>query len=136
MTKAEKARKQIETDSGVLQVVMKKGKLNAKDKDTNDEFNKLKLVTKPSTVAKHYKPRDKLGWNDVDGLEEQLRLQREAEEKAEHPEKWTQEAKQKSFFVIEYLDMVRKDRIPPRSDIVLEEKYVGRPNFKRFRVSL
>lgn len=128
LAKAEKERKQAEKESGVVQMPVRTGKIGAKENALNDEFNRLLVGHKPPPV--------KIGWEHVDQEEEQLRLQREAEEKAENPEKWTQEAKQKSFFVIEYLDMVRKDRIPPRSDIVLEEKYVGRPNFKRFRVSL
>lgn len=122
-------------DARILQLkpTKRRGEGAAVDQALNEEFNALKLVRpalKPMTTTK----RIRVGWDDEDPDEERQRLIRADEEAQEHPNEWAGKRRDHSFFMVTFLPMARVDRKEPRADVELEERYAGRPNFKRFLV--
>lgn len=135
---AKKAEKELEkekakADDGYMKVGTSKKKASEIEKALNEDFNALKIVRPtfaPMKVAKGIR----MGWDDIDHGEEELRLEREAMEKDEQPEAWTQGPDQKGSFIVEYVDFSPMQKVKPRTDLVLAEKWAGRPNFKGFKV--
>lgn len=119
-------------DDGLLRIKNLKRKGAEVDQAMNDEFNALKLV-RPTFEQMKAPQSHRIDWDEVDLEEEHMRLVREDEENGGDPEAWGGEGG-KGMFVVERQSMVRKDRPPPRTDLELEDKYVGRKNFKKFRV--
>lgn len=128
--------KQAELEANLLIVKPKrstKAATAAVDQAFADDFNALKIV-RPKLVAMKQVEKHRMGWDELDPDEEMNRLIREEEEWRDDPEKW--EGKATQMFVVRDLQLERKERGRENSALELPEQWRGRPNFKKFKVSL
>jgi hypothetical protein len=136
LKKAEKEAAEKE-QAKLLQMKVSKRKGAQIDQAFNEDFNALKIV-KPVLKAMPPKEKKKMSWNEEDSDVERDRMIREDQEHAEDedemdPTKWRTVTQ--AMFNIKELVIEPKERLPSRTDIELPEKWAGRANFKRFRVS-
>ena len=104
----------------------------ASDAAFTEDFNALKLV-RPRLEAMKKPEKHRMRWDEQDPDEEMNRLIREEQEERDDPDKWAGKATQ--MFVMHATQLARRERREPRRDLELEEKWRGRANFKRFKVS-
>lgn len=135
---AKKAEKELEkekakADDGFMKVGTSKKKASEIERALNEDFNALKIV-RPTFAPMRAANGVRMGWDDIDHGEEELRLEREAMDKEDHPEAWTQGPDKRGSFIVEYVDFSPRQKVKPRTDLVLAEKWAGRPNFKGFKV--
>ncbi|BGP06491.1 hypothetical protein JCM10049v2_002313 [Rhodotorula toruloides] len=141
LKKAEKEAREREA-ARLLQIKPTKRKGAEVDRAFNEDFNALKIV-KP--VIKHMPRQDhhRMNWEEEDSDVERDRLisadqerliRRQADDSDDEdmdPDNWRRPTQ--AMFVIKTLDVEHKQRPPPRTDINLDPKWAGRPNFKKFR---
>lgn len=141
LKKAEKEAREREA-ARLLQIKPTKRKGAEVDRALDEDFNALKIV-KP--VIKHMPPQEKhrARWDEEDSdVERQRLISADQERLARHqagesdddmdPDNWRRPTQ--AMFNIRTLDIERKERPPPRTDVNLDPKWAGRPNFKKFRV--
>lgn len=122
----------------LLQMKVTKRRGAERDQQFNEDFNALKIV-KPVLKGMPEREKRKIGWNEEDSDVERDRLIREDQEGGEEegdemdPTKWRTVTQ--AMFNVRELEFERKEKAPQRTDIELPEKWQGRANYKRFRVS-
>ncbi|BGP46491.1 hypothetical protein JCM10450v2_002336 [Rhodotorula kratochvilovae] len=133
--KAEKEAREREA-ARLLQLKPTKRKGAEADAQFTEEFNALKIVRpalKPMPAQEHRRMR----WEEEDSDAERERLVLEDQEHAADeddemdPDHWRRPTQ--AMFVIRTLDVERKERAQPRTDGEGDERWAGRPNFKKFR---
>lgn len=134
--KAEKEAAEKE-QSKLLQMKVTKRKGAEIDRALNEDFNALKIV-KPVLKGMPEREKKRMGWNEEDSDVERDRMIREdqdhdGEDDEMDPTKWRTVTQ--AMFNVKELEIEKKERPPVRDDIELPEKWAGRANFKRFRVS-
>ncbi|GAA5860031.1 hypothetical protein JCM8547_003065 [Rhodosporidiobolus lusitaniae] len=121
----------------LLQVKSTKRKGGELDQAFNDDFNALKIV-KPVIKSMPKQEKIRMRWHDEDSdterrealiREDQERLAHEEQDDMDH-ENWRRPTQ--AMFVLKDLEIERKPRAPPRTDVV-NERWAGRANFKKFR---
>ncbi|BGP30540.1 hypothetical protein JCM10296v2_002295 [Rhodotorula toruloides] len=141
LKKAEKEARERES-ARLLQIKPTKRKGAEVDRAFNEDFNALKIV-KP--VIKHMPRQEhhRMNWEEEDSDVERDRLisadqerliRRQADDSDDDdmdPDNWRRPTQ--AMFVIRTLEVEHKQRPPPRTDINLDPKWAGRPNFKKFR---
>jgi hypothetical protein len=138
LKKAEKEAKEKES-AKLLQVKTSKRKA-AVDQAFNEDFNALKIV-RPVLKSMPKVDKRRMGWDDNDSdVERHDRLVQEDQERLAHqqegddddmdPENWRRPTQ--AMFVIKTLEIERKERPAPRTDV--DERWSGMVNFKKFRV--
>ncbi|GAA5887291.1 hypothetical protein JCM6882_002478 [Rhodosporidiobolus microsporus] len=137
---AEKEAKEQE-NAKLLQIKTSKRKGAEVDQAFSEDFNALKIV-KPRLKAMPRVEKHRMDWDDNDSdverherliREDQQRLAAAADEDDEDmdPDHWRRPTQ--AMFVVRTMEVERKERPAPRSDIELDEKWAGKPNFKKFR---
>lgn len=136
-----KAAKEAETAERdrLLQVKTTKRKGADIDKALNDDFNALKIV-KPVIKPMPRQEKHRLGWDEEDSDAERDRLihadqehlDRQSGDDEMDPDRWRQATQ--AMFVIKPLQVESRPRRGGSEPV--DPKWAGRPNFKRFRVSL
>ena len=146
LKKAEKAAQEAAAQR-LLQVKPKKGRAGAADAQFTEEFNALKIV-RPKLQAMPQQEHRRMRWNDEDSDAERERLIVEDQQRADQgdrdadgdddmdPDHWRRPTQ--AMFVLRTFDVERKE---PRvgaagaaSDGEADERWAGRPNFKKFLV--
>ena len=137
LKKAEKEAQEKE-QAKLLQMKVTKRRGAERDQAFNEDFNALKIV-KPVLKGMPEREKKKIGWNEEDSDVERDRMIREDQEEGEggenemDPTKWRTVTQ--AMFNVRELEFEKKERAPQRTDIELPEKWQGRANYKRFRVS-
>lgn len=134
-------KEQAEKERGkLLQIKVTKRRGAEADQAFNEDFNALKIV-RPVLKGMPEREKTKIGWNEDDSDVERDRMIQEAAEEEEEggegdemdPTKWRTVTQ--AMFNVRELEYEVKERAPKRTDIELPEKWAGRANYKRFRVS-
>ncbi|BGP23236.1 BRCT domain containing protein [Rhodotorula toruloides] len=140
LKKAEKEAREREA-AQLLQIKPTKRKGAEVDRAFNEDFNALKIV-KPVITHMPAQEKHRMGWEEEDSDVERDRLisanqdrlirhQADDSDDDMDPDNWRRPTQ--AMFVIKTLDVERKERPPPRTDINLDPRWAGRPNFKKFR---
>ncbi|GAA6055380.1 hypothetical protein JCM3770_001080 [Rhodotorula araucariae] len=120
----------------LLQLKPTKRKGAEADAQFTEEFNALKIVRptlKPMPVQEHRRMR----WEEDDSDAERERLILEDQERGDDdddemdPDHWRRPTQ--AMFVLRTLDVERRERAQPRAAAEGDDRYAGRPNFKKFR---
>ncbi|GAA5998793.1 uncharacterized protein JCM10292_007236 [Rhodotorula paludigena] len=136
--KAEKEARERE-QAKLLQVKPTKRKGAEVDQAFNDDFNALKIV-RPVLKAMPVREKHRMNWNEEDSDVERDRLIETDHQRLAagdesdgdmDPDNWRRPTQ--AMFVIRTLDVERKERPAPRTDDNIDERWAGRPNFKKFR---
>lgn len=137
LRKAEKEAKEKES-AKLLQVKVTKRKNASADQAFNEDFNALKIV-RPVLKAMPQVEKRRMAWDENDSdverhdrlvQEDQERLAAQDDDDDMDPENWRKPTQ--AMFVIKTLDVVRKERQAPRTDV--DERWAGMVNYKKFRV--
>ncbi|GAA5983791.1 hypothetical protein JCM11641_005193 [Rhodosporidiobolus odoratus] len=133
--KAEKEAEEREA-AKLLQMKTTKRKGAQADQAFNEDFNALKIV-KPVIKSMPRMEKHRFGWEEEDSDVERDRMIREDQRMGEEededmdPEHWRRPTQ--AMFVIKTLEVDKKERPPPRTDGVVDARWEGRLNFKKFR---
>ncbi|GAA5901210.1 hypothetical protein JCM8208_002305 [Rhodotorula glutinis] len=144
LKKAEKAAQEAAAQR-LLQVKTSKRRGGEADNQFTEEFNALKIV-RPKLQAMPQQEHRRMRWNDEDSDAERERLIVEDQARAEQgerdgdgdddmdPDHWRRPTQ--AMFVLRTFDVERKERraaAAAASDGEVDERWPGRPNFKKFR---